>query len=66
LKLALTQAQIDPSVHVAILRGDQTQLATILGTKTNMVCGILPGKEDDDEGEEAPSKDDDEITAQAG
>jgi hypothetical protein len=65
LELALTNAQIAPELQAAILNSDQAQLEALLGAKTNVVCAILPGKEDDDEGEEAPSKDDDEITAKA-
>jgi hypothetical protein len=62
LTLALSNAQIDPQLHAAILGRDQQQLEAILGSKTNVCCALMPGKEKDDE-EEAPSKDDDEITA---
>jgi len=62
LKLALSGAQIDPALQIAILNNDQDRLTALLGARTNLVCGVLPGKEDDDEGEEAPSRDDDEIT----
>ena len=65
LELALNKAQIDPELQAAIFNRDQAQLEALLGARTNVVCAIMPGKEDDDEGEEAPSKDDDEITAQA-
>ena len=64
LELALSKAQISPELHAAILHGDQARLIALLGAKTNVVCAVMPGKEDDDEGEESPSKDDDEITGQ--
>jgi hypothetical protein len=64
LELAMNRAQIDPALQAALMRGDQNQLEALLGTRINVVCAIFPGKEDDEE-EEAPSKDDDEITGLA-
>ena len=61
LELPLNRAQIAPDLQAAILSGDQTRVQALLGAKTNVVCAIFPGKEDD-EGEESPSKDDDEIS----
>ena len=62
MELALARTRIEPDLQAAILSGEQARLEALLGTRTNLICGILPGKDDDDE-EEAPSKDDDEISA---
>jgi hypothetical protein len=37
----------------------------LLDRPTAVCCAIFPGKEDEDESEEEPSKDDDEVRAQA-
>ncbi|MDR3389440.1 MAG: hypothetical protein P4L92_20540 [Rudaea sp.] len=64
LELALVSAQVDPEFQAAILDGDHKSLEVFLGVKPVVCCGMAPGKEDDDEGEESPSKED-EITAQS-
>ena len=64
LDLALTGMQIAPEVQSAILGRDQVLLNTLLNAKSIICCGMAPGKEDDDEGEESPSKED-EIAAQS-
>lgn len=64
MELVLTCAQIDPELQGAILSRDQSRLEELLGARTNLVCGVFPGKEDDDdEKEPEPSTpdDDDEI-----
>ena len=61
LELALARAQIDPELQAAILGSDQSQLEALLGARTNLVCGIFPGKEEEEE-EPEPTPDDDEIT----
>ncbi len=58
--LELDRTDISADLKAAILSGDRTQMETLLGARTNVVCGIFPGKEDDDEKRE-PSPDDDEI-----
>jgi hypothetical protein len=65
LELALTKTQIDPALQAAILDRDQQRLEALLGTTTNVCCGVFPGKEEDDETEEEPSKDDDEVRGQS-
>ena len=63
MELALNRAEIDPNLQTAILNGDQVQLEALLGARTNVVCAIMPGKEEDDEeGDEHPLPDDDEVT----
>lgn len=57
--LALMRAQIDPELQAAILGKDQAQIEALLQTKTNVCCGLFPGKDDEDE--DAPAQDDDEI-----
>ena len=64
LELALTLAQIDPELQTAIMSKDQTRIETLLGASRNICANLFPAKEDEDEGEEEPSKDGDEIRAQ--
>jgi len=63
LDQALIEAKIDPAVKAAILSGDQAQLELLLGCRTNVCCGVFPGKEEEDETEEEPLKDDEEVVA---
>ncbi|MFC5525637.1 hypothetical protein ACFPPA_07755 [Rhodanobacter ginsengisoli] len=61
---ALDSAQIDPRVREAILAKDQRLLEALLGS-SNVFCGLLPGKQDEeeeDDGEEMPSREDSEIS----
>ena len=64
MELALADAEINPRLQAVILSSDQAQLEALLLARTNVVCGLFPGKEDDDgeEEEESPDKDDDEMT----
>lgn len=65
LELVLTGAGIDSELHAAILTKDQTRLEVLLGS-VNVCCMVNPVKEDEDEeGEESPSKDDEEVTLQS-
>lgn len=58
LAAALTAAQIDPELQMAILAKDGQSLATKLG-KGAFCCYINPGKEDEDEGDEEDKDKDD-------
>jgi hypothetical protein len=64
IESALAGTQIAANVQAAILAGDQRQLESLLNVRAQMYCALEPGKEDDDE--DAPSRDDDEISAQSG
>jgi hypothetical protein len=66
VELALTSAEIAPELQAAILAKDQAQLETLLGQAP--VCIMyLPGEEEeDDENEEAPSKEPDEAPEHSG
>jgi hypothetical protein len=57
---ALTRAEIVPSVHAAIASGDTRRLEAVLGARTNMVCGLAPGKQDNEDPAEPSKQDDDE------
>ena len=59
----LTERQVDAHAQWAILRGDGERLEALLGAPTIVCCSIVPGKEDDEE--EEPSREDEEISAQA-
>lgn len=61
LAAALEQAQIDPALRDAVLSGDQQRLESLLGARTNVVCGFAPAEDDD---QKAPD-DDEEIVASA-
>lgn len=63
LAAALEQAQIDPALREAVLSGDQQRLESLLGARTNVVCGFAPAQDDDDQ-DKAPD-DDEEIVASA-
>jgi hypothetical protein len=63
LAVALEQAQIDPALRAAVLSGDQQRLESLLGARTNVVCGFAPAQDDDSQ-EKAPD-DDEEIVASA-
>lgn len=51
---------MDPVAQTALVDGDYRLLEAMLGARTNMICAVAPGK-DDDEREEQPDRDDDEI-----
>jgi len=61
MELVLARAQIDPERQSALLNNDHARLEALLGARTNVVCAIMPGKEEDDD-EETPDRDDDEVT----
>jgi hypothetical protein len=65
LELALNQAQIDPALQTAILGKDQQRLEALVCGGHTVCVAVFPGKEEDDETEEEPSKDDDEVRAQS-
>lgn len=59
---ALARTQLDPELQAAILAKDQQKLEILLG-QNNVCCALMPGKEDEEEdGDEGPSKEDGEIT----
>jgi hypothetical protein len=62
IESALAGTQIAANVQAAILAGDQPQLESLLKVRAQMYCALEPGREDD---EDAPSKDDDEISRQS-
>lgn len=62
LAVELEHAQIEPGLRAAILSGDQRRLESLLGARTNVVCGFAPAQ-DDEEQEKSP--DDEEIVASA-
>lgn len=65
MALALTRAQIDPELQAAILGKDQARIEALLGATTSVCCALFPEKQDEDNSEDEPLKDDDEISAQA-
>lgn len=57
-QLAELMADTDPALVSAVTCGEQSKLEAILGARTNVVCGVYPAEEpneeepnDDDEGE---------------
>lgn len=63
LAVELERAQIEPALRAAVLSGDQQRLESLLGARTNVVCGFAPAQ-DDEEQEKSPD-DDEEIVASA-
>jgi len=57
---ALTAAQIDPKLRLAILAKDEQSLATMLG-KGTFCCYINPAKEDEEEGGQGEEGEDDQA-----
>jgi hypothetical protein len=61
--LAIAHAQIDPELRVAILAKDQQRIEALLG-QGPLCCMLVPGKEgeeEEEEGEEIPSRDDEDA-----
>jgi len=56
--------EVDAEAKGAILRGDGARLGLLLGSSAIASCSLFPGKGDEDESEEEPSRDDDEIRSQ--
>ena len=48
LEQALAQTNITPALREALLKGDATRLATLLGSRLEM-CGFIFAPQDDDE-----------------
>jgi hypothetical protein len=62
---AMNEQSVDIGARWAILSGDDKQIETLLDAPRIACCVFAPGKNPDDESEEAPSKDDDEITGRS-
>lgn len=60
----LIAREVDAEAQWAILRGDGERLGLLLGSSAIASCSLFPGKGDEDESEEDPSRDDDEIRSQ--
>jgi hypothetical protein len=59
LQIVLASTQLEPQEQAAVLANDQTHLETLIGATRAACCGIMPGKDDEDEDD--PGHDDDEI-----
>lgn len=65
LEIALENEDLEPSLQVAILTGDQAKLDRVLGQGV-LCCLLFPVKEGEEGGEgddEQPSRDDEETTS---
>ena len=63
---ALDAAQVDPQLRVAILTKDKQRIEALFGGG-KIYCALMPGKQDEDEGEgddgeETPSRQEPEIS----
>lgn len=61
-QLAKLVADTDPALIAAVSAGDQQAIETLLGARTNVVCGVHPAQEPQEDEpeqqpEEAPDKD---------
>ncbi|KZC15832.1 hypothetical protein RHOFW510R12_03805 [Rhodanobacter sp. FW510-R12] len=64
-ELALTSAGFDPQIQDAIRTGSQARLEALLGMAP-AVGFLAPGEEQEDDAEEAPSRDDEEEAPELG
>lgn len=57
-QLAQLMAGTDPALLAAVSMGDQQAIETLLGARTNVVCGIYPADEpkEDEPEEDAPDE----------
>ncbi|RVT44451.1 hypothetical protein EMM73_16675 [Rheinheimera sediminis] len=60
-QLVELMAETDPALISAVICGDQAKLEAILGARTNVVCGVHPAEEPqenepEDESEDAQEK----------
>lgn len=61
LAQALAGMELDHGTMTALLSGDSVALTKMLGASSNVVCGLFPGKEEEEEeNEESPDQDDEE------
>jgi len=58
LAVALSEMELDQETLTALVSGDTAALTSLLGASSNVVCGLFPGKEEEEEEEESPDKDD--------
>lgn len=56
-QLAQLMADTDPVLIAAVTAGDQQAIETLLGARTNVVCGVYPA---DEPQEDQPADDEDE------
>lgn len=70
LEQALSEAQIDPALHAALLNAEPRELASLLGASANVCSMIRPADEpeepadDEDDEEEEDEEDDEERISQ--
>lgn len=55
--IASLMADADPALIDAVTAGDQSKIESLLGARTNVVCGIYPAQEPD---QEEPSEEENE------
>ncbi|CAI3790655.1 hypothetical protein [Rheinheimera sp. MM224] len=53
-QLACLMANTDPALIDAVIAGDQAGLEQLLGARTNVVCGIHPADQPDEEPQDEP------------
>ena len=63
LESALVAAQVDEKVRQAVT-GNDPLLGSLVGAPAIVCCGLLPSREDED-GEEEPSREDEEVRMHA-
>jgi hypothetical protein len=60
------EAGVSPEIAAALAAADQTRLAALLGSDTNVCCMILPAKQDEDEEKREDDDQDDEDESEKG
>lgn len=56
-QLAQLMADTDPKLVAAVTAGDQLAIEALLGARTNVICGVYPAEEPQDD---QPVEDDDD------
>jgi hypothetical protein len=62
LQNALLAGSVSAELSVLLLAGNQSAIESLLG-QMPLCCAMFPVKEDEEESEESPAKDDDEISS---
>lgn len=60
LETAMARVGIDSPLQAAIATRDPLRLEELLGARTDLVCGLSPGRQDNEEPAEPSKQDDDE------
>lgn len=61
-QLAKLMAETDPAIIAAVTAGDQHAIETLLGARTNVICGIHPADQPDQDEPAEPDPEPEKIS----